>query len=143
NPWYILTSLSNPRLVLSLYKARWGIETMFKDCKTGGYNLEKTRVNERRLLATICLVTIAYSLATLQGECFKNIGVIDYIARPTESKRSVPRHSDFWLGLYGTLWVESMEIWSDIATELINLKPHKHLNFIKGMQALSLIQSTL
>ncbi len=31
----------------------------------------------------------------------------------------------------------------DIATELINLKPHKHLNFIKGMQALSLMQSTL
>ncbi|NEP51145.1 MAG: hypothetical protein F6K65_21050 [Moorea sp. SIO3C2] len=56
----------------------------------------------------------------------------------TESKRSVQRHSNFWLGLYGTLWVESMELWSDIATELMNLKPHKHLNFIKGMKALSL-----
>ncbi len=40
---------------------------MFKDCKTGGYNLECTRVNQRRLLATILLITIAYTIATLQG----------------------------------------------------------------------------
>ncbi|EGJ32401.1 hypothetical protein LYNGBM3L_19380 [Moorena producens 3L] len=34
-----------------------------------------------------------------------------------------------------------MELWSDLATDLMNLKPHKHLNFIKDMKALSLIKS--
>jgi Transposase DDE domain len=42
DPWYILTNLDDLNLVLSFYKSRWGIESMFKDCKTGGYNLEKT-----------------------------------------------------------------------------------------------------
>ena len=143
DPWYILTSLSNPRLTLSFYKARWGIETMFKDCKTGGYNIQNTRVNERRFLATILLVTMAYSLATLQGEYFENIGASEYICRPTESKRSVPRHSNFWLGLYGTIWVESMKIWSEEAMALMKLKPHKRFYFNRGLHALSLIQSCL
>ncbi|MEA5469414.1 IS4 family transposase, partial [Spirulina sp. 06S082] len=40
DPWYILTTLPNLELTLSFYRARWSIETMFKDCKTGGYNLE-------------------------------------------------------------------------------------------------------
>ncbi len=76
-----MTSLDNPRLALSFYKSRWVIETMFKDCKTGGYNLEKTRVNERRFLATVLLVTIAYSLATLYGELFQSLAVSEYICR--------------------------------------------------------------
>lgn len=38
NPWYLLTSLPNLQKTLEVYRARWGIETLFKDCKTGGYN---------------------------------------------------------------------------------------------------------
>jgi len=34
---------------------------MFKDCQTGGYNLEDTRVNDQRLLATILVIAMAYS----------------------------------------------------------------------------------
>ncbi len=80
---------------------------MFKDCKTGGYNLEDTKVNERRLLATILLMTIAYTLATFQGLACQKRQINEYICRPTEKQRSVSRHSDFWIGLYGFLWVES------------------------------------
>lgn len=141
-PWYILTSLPNLKIALSFYEARWGIETMFKDCKTGGYNLENTRVNERRLLATVLLIAIAYTLATFQGVSCQKLGVADYICRPTEVERSIPRHSDFWIGLYGLLWLESMAIHSDLAIRLMNLKPHKRLFFQKGLTALSLIQST-
>lgn len=142
-PWYILTSLPNLKIALSFYAARWGIETMFKDCKTGGYNLEDTRVNERRLLATILLIAIAYTLATFQGVAYQKLGVADYICRPTEEERSIPRHSDFWIGLYGLLWLESMSNYSDLAHRLMNLKPHKRLYFQKGLMALSLIQSTV
>lgn len=143
NPWYILTSLDNPRLALSFYKSRWGIETMFRDYKTGGYNLEKSRVNERRFLATVLLVTIAYSLATLYGKYFQSLRVSDYICRPTEKKRSTVRHSDFWIGLYGIVWVNSMELWSELALALMKLKPHKRLHFHRGLHAQTLIHSCL
>ena len=58
-PGYILTSLDSLPQTLSCYKARWGIETLFRDLKTGGYNLENTKVNERRLIAMILLISIA------------------------------------------------------------------------------------
>jgi hypothetical protein len=38
--WYILTNLKSLEAALKVYQARSGIEAMFKDCKSGGYNLE-------------------------------------------------------------------------------------------------------
>ncbi|MEM9542418.1 MAG: hypothetical protein AAGA60_23360 [Cyanobacteria bacterium P01_E01_bin.42] len=58
------------------------------------------------------LITIAYTLATFSGFSCRQIKTSDYISRPTEKHRSVSRHSDFWIGLYGFLWVESMKLWS-------------------------------
>ena len=43
DPWYLLTNLDSLSKTLQLYSARFGIEAMFKDCKTGGYNIEKTK----------------------------------------------------------------------------------------------------
>ena len=37
--WFILTNLPTIAEVLEVYRARMGIEAMFKDCQTGGYNL--------------------------------------------------------------------------------------------------------
>jgi hypothetical protein len=34
-----------------------------------------------------------------------------YIARLQELKRQSQRHSNFWIGHYGFLWVASMEFW--------------------------------
>jgi Transposase DDE domain len=141
DPWYILTSLPTLELALSFYAARWGIETMFKDCKTGGYNLESTNVNEPRLLALVLLIAIAYTLATFQGLSCLRRQLCPYICRPTEKHRSVPRHSIFWIGLYGFLWVNSMTLWSELAWDLMNLKPDKRLYFQQGLKALSSIQS--
>ena len=63
------------------------IETMFRDLKTGGYNLENTKVNERRLMALVLLISIAYTLATLQGASLQHRTVAEYICRPTETGR--------------------------------------------------------
>ncbi|OLT62701.1 IS4 family transposase [Moorena bouillonii] len=142
-PWYILTSLDSLPRTLSCYQARWGIETMFRDLKTGGYNLENTKVSERRLKAIILLISIAYTLATLLGVALKNLGVSEYICRPTESERSTERHSFFWMGLHGPDWIQSLKIWSDLAKSLMSLKPHKSLYFKRGLNAKSLIQSAL
>ena len=36
--WYILTNLSSTEKIKKIYSQRTGIEAMFKDYKTGGYN---------------------------------------------------------------------------------------------------------
>jgi hypothetical protein len=38
---------------------------MFKDCKTGGYNLEKSHANELRLKNLILVIAIAYTCAVI------------------------------------------------------------------------------
>jgi hypothetical protein len=38
-----------------------GIEAMFKDYKTGGYNLESAKANEIRLNNLILLIAISYT----------------------------------------------------------------------------------
>ncbi len=48
-PWFILSNLDSLSEVLKAYRARAGIEAMFKDCKTGGYNLEGSKANNERL----------------------------------------------------------------------------------------------
>ena len=40
---------------------------MFKDCKTGGYNLESTHADNQRLMTLILLIAIAYTCAILTG----------------------------------------------------------------------------
>lgn len=143
DPWYLLTNLSSTRQVLALYRARWGIEQMFKDCKSGGYNLEDTKVSDERFLALVLLIAIAYTLASCNGLCCKNYRVYSYVARLKEHHRHYPRHSLFWLGLYGHLWQGAMTLWSELAYALMRLKPQKRLFFQRGLNALSLIPSAL
>lgn len=142
-PWYILTNLPTLQQTLSLYRCRWGIEQFFKDCKTGGYNLEDSKVNETRFLALVLLIVIAYSLATMHGQQMKQLGIETYAGRIQQHSDQTPRQSDFSFALYGQLWVYGMELWSDLALRLMALKPHKRLYFQRGFQALSLIQQSL
>ena len=36
--WYLLTNIGSLKESINTFKCRSGIEAMFKDCKTGGYN---------------------------------------------------------------------------------------------------------
>ncbi|GBE74577.1 transposase [Microcystis aeruginosa NIES-87] len=139
-PWYLLTNLDSLEKTLKLYESRFGIEAMFKDCKTGGYNIEKTKVSEPRFLALVLLIAIAYSLNTIRGQQLNILPHRVYICRLKESNRSAERHSDFWIGTYGTFWVESMDTFSELAFSLIRLKPQKNPYFSKGLTAMSLIK---
>lgn len=142
-PWFILTSLASLTLTLRFYRCRWGIETMFKDFKSGGYHLESTQVNDARFLALFLLLVLAYSLATSFGSFWASSGVNDYLARLAEHHRRFPRHSDFRFGLYGYLWHFALLTWQPLASRLMACKPHKRLFFKRGLAALSLVRSTL
>ena len=142
-PWYILTTLKTQKLTLSLYARRWSIEILFRDCKTQGYNLEKTKVNERRLMAIILLITIAQTIANFQGEFVQNSGTTEYVSRLTERQRPIPRHSYLGIGLNCLAYLQALTIWSDLAHRLMALKPHKSLDFHKGLKAVSTLQSVL
>ena len=47
--WYILTNLATLEEVIEVYQSRSGIEALFKDCKSGGYNLEGSKASTKRV----------------------------------------------------------------------------------------------
>ena len=59
--------------ILKAYKARSGIEAMFKDCKSGGYNLENCKASKDRLTRIVLLIALAYTCAGLQGQKIKRL----------------------------------------------------------------------
>jgi hypothetical protein len=69
--WYILTNLKSLSEALKVYQARSGIEAMFRDCKSGGYNLEDSKASVERLTSLVLLIALAYTCAGLQGQFIK------------------------------------------------------------------------
>lgn len=71
--------------LLCLYskKRQSGIEAIFKDCKTGGYNLESTYTEGQRLISLILLIAIAiaYICVILVGRQIQQAGLQKYIGR--------------------------------------------------------------
>lgn len=139
-PWYILTNLDNLSAAIDAYTKRMGIEEMFRDLKLGGYNLEATQVGDRRLIATIILITLSYSISTFSGQLIKQKGVAKYVTRPTEPNRFYRRHSSFSIGLHAQNWIESNTFFQDVVQELIRSSTAKYDYYRKGMRAKTLIQ---
>ncbi|MDJ0694016.1 hypothetical protein [Mastigocoleus sp. MO_188.B34] len=66
-------------LTKAQYQNCMGIEAMFKDCKTGGYNLEVSKAINRRLKNLVLLIAIAYTMSALKGKLIKHLGFQKYI----------------------------------------------------------------
>lgn len=141
--WYILTNLGSLSIALKAYSTRSGIEAMFKDCKTGGYNLEASHTNEKRLLSLILLMVFAYSIGIMNGNKIKIKGIQNYVGRLKEPGRHERRHSTFWIGLYGEIWLNSIDLCWTLVTDLMRLRPNKLPYFQRGLRAMALIQSLL
>ena len=62
---------------------------MFKDCKTGGYNLENCHACKERLKSLVLLIAITYSCAILRGHQIKRMGVHKYVGRIQKGERCV------------------------------------------------------
>lgn len=65
------------------------------------------------VIALILLIAIAYSCVILTGRNCRGRGLQKYVGRLQELKRIYRRHSAFWIGLYGCLWIGAMELWED------------------------------
>jgi hypothetical protein len=63
-----LTNLGSLTGAIQAYKRRMGIEEMFRDCKSRGYNLEGTGLRGNRLNSMIWVRSLAYLKSTLQGD---------------------------------------------------------------------------
>ncbi|HBW87682.1 MAG TPA: hypothetical protein DEG17_02005 [Cyanobacteria bacterium UBA11149] len=140
--WFILTNFSSLDLALSGYQKRFGIEEMFRDYKSGGYNLESTGVSGDRLITLIIIITFAYTSAIMSGEKIEDKKVVKYTSRVKEKQRIYRRHSSFYIGIHGYAWIESLKLFHEQTTQLMSLSPHKRPYYQRGQRAETLIQST-
>ena len=141
--WYLLTNVGSLKWAVASFKCRSGIEAMFKDCKTGGYNLENSHACHARLNSLVMLVAIAYTCAIIRGITIKQMGIQKSVGQVQELGRSVRRHSSFWIGLYGECWVTGIEVCLDLVSELMKIRTNKRPFFQKGIRAMTLILSSL
>ncbi len=140
---YLATNLTDISASIKIYNQRFGIEAMFKDCKTGGYNLEGSQASPDRLVRIILLIALAMTSAYLQGQKTQSQRQQSYVCRPTEQKRSRRRHSAFWIGLHGSSWIVSMNECQDLVLEMMALVANKMLFYQQGLRAVMLIQQPL
>lgn len=67
--YVIVASSSDTQAILSDYRKRWKIETLFGCLKTRGFCLEETHITEKqRLEKLLALLTVAYCWAYIAGE---------------------------------------------------------------------------
>ena len=141
NPWYLLTNLENKDEVIKIFASRGGCDAMFRDCKSGGYNLEGSQANAQRLTNLILIIALAYTASCLVGLKIRNTGHQEYINRLKLEGKNRPRHSYFWTGLYGTTWVLSMDICWEWVEKLMLTSLNKLPFYQKGLTAMKRIQS--
>ena len=139
--WFILTDLGSLPAAIDAYKQRMGIEEMFRDCKTGGYDIEGTSLKGDRLINMILLMTLAYSSGIFQGTEMRKKQVQKYVSRRNEPKKRYRRRSTFGVGLDGEKWVNYLEQYSDEVEQLMKLTPNKRRFYQQGMRAATPIQS--
>jgi len=137
--WFILTNLESLSAAINAYKRRFSIEEMFRDFKSGGYNLEGTNVSEERLISLILLIAIAYTSATIFGNEINQKGVQKYVGRVKEYGRIEKRHSSFYIGLYGQTWVNFSQSCGQLVAALMRLNRNKQKYYQQGQRAMELM----
>lgn len=142
-PWDLLTNLPCLSEAVKAYKKRAGIEAMFKDCKSGGYNLEGSRASTDRLTRLVLLIAIAYTFSTFKGQSILGKGQQEYIGRLRKIKQTLTKNSNFWIGLSGDVWIISQPFLEDWVGKLMRLSPNKLPFYQRGLRAMKLIQQAL
>jgi Transposase DDE domain len=142
-PWYLLTNLPDLKSAIGVYSQRYGIEAMFKDCKTGGYNLEGCQASPDKLISLMILIAMAMTAAWLRGKRTQLQGQEKYVCRPQEPGRNRRRHSKFWIGLYGENWLVANECCWELVESMMGLVRNKQSFYQRGLKAIKLIEQPL
>jgi hypothetical protein len=84
---------------------------------------------------------LAYTTSVIKGKSIKILGKQKYIARLNEARRTSNRHSNFWIGIYGNLWVIAWEFLIDIVQDMMKINSHKLADYQSGLRVINLIQT--
>jgi hypothetical protein len=136
-----LTDLGSLPRAIAAYKKRMGIEEMFRDCKSGGYNIEGTGLRGERLVNIILLMSIAYLSAIAQGTEIQKTQVQKYVSRGKDSSKKYKRRSTFGIGHDGEQWVNYLDRHLREIQELTSLTRNKRRFYRQGMRAATLMGS--
>ena len=139
--WFILTDLGSLALALSAYKQRMGMEGVFRDYKTGGYNIEGTGLRGNRLIQIILLMKIAYTAAVFEGNEIQKKQVQKYVFRRKEPIKKYRRRGTLGVGLDGEQWINYLDRHSELVQELMKLTRNKRRFYQQGIRAATLIGS--
>lgn len=118
-----------------------GIEEMFRDCKSGGDNLEGSGLRGDRLIKIILLMAIAYTSAIFQGIEIPKKQVRKYVSRRSEPTQKYRRRSTFGVGFDGEQWVDYLDRHSLEIQQLMKLTRNKRRFYQQGIRAATLIAS--
>ena len=140
--WFILTNLGSLEEAIKSYQKRFGIEELFRDLKSGGYNLEGTNLGVERLSKLLIVTAIAHTSAILQGQELKKKGIQKYIVRPESKRTSKRRHSSFYVGQHLHLWGGLQQMYKKIIEQLMQFSRHRLKDYIRGRRAIELALST-
>jgi hypothetical protein len=94
--WFILTDLGSLPAAIDAYKQRMGIEEMFRDCKTVGYDLEGTSLKGNRLINMILLMTLAYLEAIFQGTLTEEKAGAKIYMSPKRTQEKISQTEYIW-----------------------------------------------
>jgi hypothetical protein len=140
--WFILTDLGSLPVAIAAYKQRMGIEEMFRDCKSGGYNLEGSGLRGDRLIKMILLMAIVYTAAIFQGTEIQKKQVQKYVFRQKDQPQKYRRRSIFGSGQDGEKWVNYLDRYELEVQELMKLTRNKRRFYQQGLRAATLIRSS-
>ncbi len=84
----------------AIYKLRWGIETMFKSLKSGGFNLEDTHiVDPDRLETLLAVVAIAHTISSKIGEMLLKDNTLKLKNHGYKAKSTIRHGIDYIISL--------------------------------------------
>lgn len=112
---------------------------MFRDCKSGGYNLEGTGLTGDRLIKIILLMTICYSRDIVEGTIVKRKNLQKYVSRAKEPQRTYCRRSTFGSGNDSQQWINYLEKYAEPVAELMKLTRNKRHFYQRGLRAITLL----
>jgi hypothetical protein len=129
------------------HKRAWPIYWQFLEHQ-GSSNLAQ----QQALLRPVLRLLKAYEVVVVGDREFRSVELAYWLKRKKVYfalrqkqgnyilKRMTRRHSNFWLGLYGQMWIAALESCSNWVRNLMMIRPYKRTFFQRGLRAMILIQ---